>query len=98
MPQYSVNQGNRDYAIRMGCEQGVYKFVSDYARDMGISRSAAVRRLVLIGARCEGEHGQARMPASYASIRYDPSEIHDELHHPFEDEEEPEQFDWSKVD
>lgn len=94
---YPVNQGNRDRAIRLGCEAGVYNFIRDYALDMGVSMSAAVRRLVLIGARCEGEHGKARMPASYRAIRYDPSEIESDLHHPFEDEEEPEKpFDWSE--
>lgn len=87
MANYRVNKGNRDYAVRLGCEEGVYNFLSDYARDMGISMSAAVRRLVLIGARCEGEHGQARMPASYASIRYDPSQIFDN--------DDDEKFDWS---
>lgn len=96
MANYAVNQGNRDCAIRMGCEQGIYDFVSDYARDMGMSRSGALRRLALIGARCEAEHGQARMPASYNAIRYDPSEIVEETHHPLENDEEPEKFDWSE--
>lgn len=96
MPNYGVNQGNRDKAIRLGCEAGVYDFIRDYALDMGISMSSAVRRLVLIGARCEGEHGQARMPASYKAVRYDPSELVEELHHPLENETETEQFDWGE--
>lgn len=68
MPTYPINQGNRDYAIRLGCERGLYEFVKDYANDMGMSNSSAVRRLVLIGARCEKEHGKARMPSSYNNL------------------------------
>ena len=67
--KYTVNDGNRDYAIRMGCERGVYHFVSDYADAMGISMSSAVRRLVLIGAHCESEHGRQTMPASYGELK-----------------------------
>jgi hypothetical protein len=63
--KYPVNQGNRDYAIRLGCEKGIYDFITDYAQDMGMSLSAAVRRLVLLGAYCESEHGHHRMPTSW---------------------------------
>lgn len=65
---YPINQGNREYAVRLGCEKGLYDFIKDYAQDMGMSASSAVRRLVLIGARCEKEHGKARMPASYNNL------------------------------
>jgi hypothetical protein len=65
---YPINRGNRDYAVRLGCERGLYDFLQDYAKDMGMSASAAVRRLVLIGARCEKEHGKARMPATYSNL------------------------------
>ena len=67
--KYSVNQGKRDFAIRMGCEAGVYQFVHDYATEMGMSASGALRRLALIGARCEAEHGNATMPGSYYGLR-----------------------------
>lgn len=70
--RYAVNEGNRDKAIRVGVEIGLYRFIKDYAADMGTSMSAAVRRLILIGARCEKEHGLARMPASYDMLFYDP--------------------------
>lgn len=66
--KYRINEGKRDQAIRLGCERGLYEFFTDYARDMGMSRSAALRRLALIGARCETEHGGARMPASYENL------------------------------
>lgn len=66
--KYPVNQGNRDYAIRLGCEKGIYQFITDYANDMGMSMSAAVRRLVLIGAYCEAEHGAKSMPTSWKSL------------------------------
>jgi hypothetical protein len=52
----------------MGCEQGLYDFVGDYAKSMGMSYSAGLRRLALIGARCEAEHGKATMPASYGEL------------------------------
>lgn len=68
MARYRINEGKRDQAIRLGCERGLYEFFSDYARDMGMSRSAALRRLALIGARCEAEHGNARMPVSYENL------------------------------
>ena len=82
--RYDVNQGNRDYAIRMGCEAGVYQFVSDYAQEMGISRSAATRRLVLIGARCESEHGNQSMPASYDGLSTGPKNINEDPFKEFE--------------
>lgn len=63
--KYNINEGRRDYAIRLGCERGVYLFIHDYAEDMGISMSSAVRRLLLIGARCEKEHANLQMPKSY---------------------------------
>lgn len=68
MKRYRINEGKRDNAIRLGCEKGLYEFFTDYANDMGMSRSAALRRLALIGARCEAEHGSARMPASYQNL------------------------------
>jgi hypothetical protein len=80
--KYDVNQGKRDYAIRMGCEAGVYQFVHDYAEAMGMSASAATRRLVMIGARCESEHGHQTMPASYDGLRTGPRKINDD---PFKD-------------
>lgn len=66
--KYRINEGPRDQAIRLGCERGLYDFFSDYARDMGMSRSAALRRLALIGARCEKEHGHSPMPMSYENL------------------------------
>lgn len=66
---YPINKGNKDRAIRMGCETGLYQFLHDYAAEMGMSASSATRRLVLIGARCEAEHGGARMPASYHGLK-----------------------------
>lgn len=77
--KYSVQVGIRNKAIRLGCEEGLYDFISDYANDIGTSRSAAVRRLVLIGARCEFEHGNARMPASFNDLFFDPEEIAQEV-------------------
>jgi hypothetical protein len=71
---YPINQGKRDRAIRMGVEQGLWDFINDYSVEMGISLSTATRRLVLIGARCEAEHGKARMPASYRNLR-SPAEV-----------------------
>lgn len=56
MAKYRINTGKRTHAIRMGCEEGVYNFITDYAKMMGISRSSAVRRLLLIGAKCETDH------------------------------------------
>lgn len=76
--KYSVNQGRRDFAIRMGCEAGIYQFVHDYAKEMGMSASAATRRLVMIGARCEAEHGNQTMPASYSDLRTGPQEFDDD--------------------
>ena len=73
--KYAVNQGNRSFAIRMGCEQGVYQFVFDYAQEMGMSMSGALRRLALIGARCEAEHGNQTMPASYDDLQTGAKEL-----------------------
>lgn len=82
--KYAVNEGRRDYAIRMGCEAGVYQFIHDYAQTMGMSMSAATRRLVLIGARCEAEHGKQSMPASYDGLRTGPKELDDSPFKEFE--------------
>ncbi len=68
MAKYAVNEGRRDHAIRVGCESGFYAFVVDYSEQMGMSMSAALRRLALIGANCEAQHGNQTMPASYAGI------------------------------
>lgn len=76
--KYSVNEGRRDFAIRMGCERGVYQFVHDYANEMGMSASGALRRLALIGARCESEHGKQTMPASYDGLATGPRELNDD--------------------
>jgi len=73
--KYQINEGNLDKAIRMGCEAGLYAFIHDYAKEMGFSMSAATRRLVLIGARCESEHGRQTMPASFDGLRTGPAKI-----------------------
>lgn len=72
--KYPVNQGNRQGAVRVGLEPTLKQFIEDYARDIGMSHSAACRRLILIGARCEVEHGKSTMPISYDNIFYDPNE------------------------
>ena len=72
---YSTNMGRREYPIRVGLERGVYEFVVDYAADLGMSLSAATRRLVLLGARCESEHGHVRMPQSFDKLTKQKSEI-----------------------
>lgn len=72
---YSTNMGKREYPIRVGLERGVYEFVVDYAADLGMSLSAATRRLVLLGARCESEHGHVRMPQSFSKLTKQKSEI-----------------------
>lgn len=82
--KYDVNMGPRDQAIRMGCEAGVYQFVHDYAKAMGMSASAATRRLVLIGARCEAEHGKQTMPASFDGLRTGARELDDNPFKEFE--------------
>lgn len=66
--KYTVNSGKRNHAIRLGCETGLYDFITDYAKHLGMSRSGALRRLALIGARCEKEHGTMIMPASYGGL------------------------------
>lgn len=68
MRKYKINDGPRNQAIRLGCERGLYEFLTDYAKDMGMSRSSALRRLALIGAHCEAEHGKAVMPTSYENL------------------------------
>jgi hypothetical protein len=74
--EYSgVNEGRRNYQVRLGCERVIFLFIRDYAQDLGITRSAALRRLMLIGARCESEHGKRLMPASYANLTSDPIEL-----------------------
>lgn len=66
--KYKINEGPREYAIRVGCERGFYLFIHDYAEDMGMSKSAALRRLALIGARCEKEHANLTMPESLNAV------------------------------
>lgn len=73
--KYDVNKGTRDHAIRVGCETGFYQFAHDYAKQMGMSASAAVRRLALIGARCESEHGNQTMPASLGELNLGPDDL-----------------------
>ena len=65
--EYPIN-GNRTKAIRLGLEPGLYEFICDYAEFVGMSRSSAVRRLTILGARCEADHGNARMPGSFDAI------------------------------
>ena len=89
MARYRVNEGKREYAIRLGCEKGVYLFVHDYAEEMGMSMSGALRRLLLIGARCEAEHGKQTMPASYYGLSTGPKEVNEPQ--PIIDDE----YDWS---
>ena len=72
---YLPNEGKREYPIRVGSERGVYDFVTDYAADLGMSLSAATRRLVLLGARCESEHGHVRMPQSFDKLEKQKTEI-----------------------
>ncbi len=64
-----INQGGRDWAIRLQCEKAIYDFITDYANDMGMSRSSTVRRLVLIGAYCEANHSAKIMPKTYEEIK-----------------------------
>lgn len=66
--KYDINKGPKDHAIRMGCETGFYQFIHDYGSDLGMSASSALRRLAMIGARCEAEHGKAVMPAIYHDL------------------------------
>ena len=49
--KHTINQGNKSYAVRLGCERGLYMFLREYSKEMQISMSSVVRRLVLIGAR-----------------------------------------------
>lgn len=72
---YLPNEGKREYAIRVGIEKGIYNFVTDYAADLGMSLSAASRRLILLGARCESEHGHVRMPQSFDKLEKQKTEI-----------------------
>lgn len=75
-----VNEGRRDFAVRLGCEKAIYLFINDYASDMGISMSAAVRRLLLIGARCEAEHGGQTMPSTYEALETGGKEFNADLY------------------
>lgn len=84
--KYPVNQGVRKGAIRVSVEETLKQFIADYADDIGLSHSGACRRLILIGARCESEHGKATMPISYDSIFYDNDEMI----------KEAEEFDWGE--
>lgn len=81
--KYAINQGTRAFAVRLGCERGLYLFIHDYAQEMGMSMSAAVRRLVLIGARCESEHGNQTMPASFDGLRTGSKDFDDALEEEF---------------
>ncbi|QGJ90122.1 hypothetical protein HWC80_gp090 [Mycobacterium phage Indlulamithi] len=95
--RYAVNQGPRSEAVRVGMEVALKQFVVDYAADMGMSESAAARRMILIGARCEAEHGNARMPASFAQLFYDSEtaarEV-DEAVKQYEQDGKDDEFDW----
>lgn len=66
--EYDVNAGLRDNALGAMVERGIYSFVNDYATNMGMTKSAAVRRLILIGAYCEVNHGNQSLPASYDGV------------------------------
>lgn len=66
--KYNINEGRRDWAVRVGCEKGLYLFFHDYAEEVGMSMSAAVRRLALIGAHCEKEHDKLNMPKTYDKL------------------------------
>ena len=93
--KYTINQGRRDYAVRLGVEHGLYLFIHDYAREMGMSMSAAVRRLVLIGARCESEHGNATMPASFDGLRTGTKDFDEEFFGELEHKKRPTKIrDW----
>ena len=86
--KYNINSGPRDHAIRLGCEAGLYSFIKDYSEEMGYSMSGGLRRLALIGARCEAEHGKARMPASYAGLQTGPKELNQDTMEKFKHNEE----------
>lgn len=73
--KYSINQGLRKYAVRVGLERGIYSFLADYALEMGMSLSSAGRRLIILGARCESEHGHVKMPMSIENITKPQKEI-----------------------
>lgn len=72
---FDLNAGPKKYAIRVGCERGLYEFVESYASAMGMSLSGAVRRLIILGARCEGEHGNVPMPTGYEKISIEAKEM-----------------------
>jgi len=84
---FPINKGPRNKAVRIGIEQGLYDFIEEYSIEMGMSMSAACRRMILIGARCEADHGKATMPATYRNLR-SPSEVEadNELERLMEDE------------
>jgi hypothetical protein len=98
--RYAVNEGPRDQAIRVGLEAGIKQFIEDYAADMGMSASGAARRLILIGSRCEAEHGNARMPASYKTLFYDPEERTKEAEENVKmlSDKPEEEFDWGEIE
>lgn len=77
--RYRINEGRKEFAIRVGCEKGVYLFFHDYAKSLGMSASGALRRLALIGARCEAEHGNRTMPAAYDNLKTGPDRINDDI-------------------
>jgi hypothetical protein len=95
MARYPTNEGKREYAIRLGCERGIYLFIGDYAKIMGMSMSGALRRLVLIGARCEAEHGKATMPASYGELQLGSSAMNDALFGKMQKDGSDDEYDWS---
>lgn len=65
MGKYSVNQNIKRYFVRSSVEEGLRDFIQDYANDLGTSVSSAMRRLILLGAHCEEQHGHTKMPVSY---------------------------------
>lgn len=69
--KYRINNENRSETVVSSVEPDLLHFILDYAQDLGVTRSNAVRRLILIGARCEAEHGGARMPISFKSLGVD---------------------------
>lgn len=68
MKQYKINEGLRNCKVVIGCERGLYNFIVDYSEDLGLTMSGAMRRLILLGARCEAVHGLHAMPGSYVSL------------------------------
>lgn len=54
---YSIG-GQRDKYIGFACETGIYDFLHDYSKELGLSVASTVRRLILIGAMCEKDHDE----------------------------------------